>query len=99
MYQSILDSINATIEHHKKLNPSNHKLSEQEVHYFIQGLEVAKQLVEQTQELNVEELAYETFEDTVRTLSDHLDRYDMEVIIEDVFMDKDSEEYEAEDEE
>jgi hypothetical protein len=94
MYQEIIKGIDELIKHHKKLKPEDYKMTEQEAHYFIHGLNVAKQQVEQLQEIHTKELAYETFENVVKALCDHLDRYDMEVIIEDVFMDKDNEEEE-----
>jgi 5-bromo-4-chloroindolyl phosphate hydrolysis protein len=89
MYKEINRVIDQIIELHKN---TENEMTDRERHYFIQGLEVAKQQIEQLEEYHTTELAYETFEDTVRALKGNLDRYDMEVIIEDIFMDDDSEE-------
>jgi hypothetical protein len=86
MYQNIIDAINQCIENYK--NNDDIGGSDKDKHYFIEGLKVAKQIVEQVRETDIE-MAYETFENVVMTLKNELDRYDMEVIIEDVFMDED----------
>ncbi|TCJ00426.1 hypothetical protein [Cytobacillus praedii] len=91
MYKHINEAIDKIIEFHKTLDPKKHNMTKEEAHYYIQGLEVAKQLVEQTQEIDTGELAFETFENVVRNLSAELDQYDMEEIIGDVFMEKEKE--------
>lgn len=82
MYEHINETINKVIENHKFLDPKKHNMTEKDTHYYIQGLEVAKQLVEQTQDFDTEELALETFENVVRHLSKTLDKYAMAEIIE-----------------
>lgn len=86
MYKEITKVLDIIIKQHKDIEGS---VTEIEKHYFLQGLEVAKQQIEQLEELHTTELAYETFEDTVRVMKDNLDRYDMELIIEDIFSNED----------
>jgi hypothetical protein len=84
MYQHIIAAIEAV---EKKSNEMEFG-SERDNHYFLEGLNVAKQVIKEVGETDIE-MAYETFENTVIALKDELDKYDMEVIIEDVFMDED----------
>ncbi|MFO1442969.1 hypothetical protein KDN24_07025 [Bacillus sp. Bva_UNVM-123] len=91
MYEHINEAIDKVIEYHKTLDPKSHSLTEKEAHYFIQGLEVAKQIVNQSQEIDIEEVSYETFENVVKNLRTTLNQYDMEEIIGNVFMEKEME--------
>ncbi|MCA1027051.1 hypothetical protein LCM23_13195 [Cytobacillus kochii] len=84
MYQGINKAIDQVISKHKKT-------IERDTHYYIQGLEVAKLLVDQTQEIDVEEVPYETFENIVQILSNYLEKEDMEKIIAEVFISKEDE--------
>lgn len=85
MYKNIISAIKEV-----KTNQENSDVgqSERDKYYFIEGLNVAVQIVNEVRENDIED-AYETFEDTVNALKKNLFRHDMEVIIEDIFMDED----------
>ncbi|MGD6876969.1 hypothetical protein [Bacillus infantis] len=85
MYSSIIEGIDEIIKYHNGLNPNTHNMSEKEAHYFIQGLEVAKQTIRQFEEFNTDELAHETFEEVVVALKETLDEEDMKETINHVF--------------
>lgn len=89
MYKNIIDVLNQAIKHHQEIWEKSTDITEQEKHYFIQGLEVAKQLVEGEQDLVIDELAYETFEEVVEVLKGSLEKHEMEEIIEEVFDEED----------
>lgn len=85
MYSSIIEGINEIIKYNKDLDPKTHNMSDKEAHYFIQGLEVAKQTIKQVEEFSTDELAHETFEEVVAALKDTLDKEDMKETIDHVF--------------
>jgi 5-bromo-4-chloroindolyl phosphate hydrolysis protein len=72
MYQNIINDVDGVINQHKE-NKIKTGLTEKEKFYFIQGLEVAKQIIENAEDIAIDEIAYETFEDTVKALKDSLD--------------------------
>lgn len=66
IYDSILDLIDKEITYH---GLSKH-VSEENKHYFIQGLIIAKQIIEQEQDFVYSDYAYEKFEEVVESFLD-----------------------------
>jgi hypothetical protein len=89
LYEGIIDTIDQCIDRHKdsKFQAVNN-FPVRDIHYFIQGLEVAKQIIIDEDEFAKEVVPHEIFEETVRELMFSLDRDDMEDIIDGVFTDE-----------
>lgn len=64
--EDLLKTIDKVYEIHK--NETNTNVSEENKHYFLQGLKVAKQLIEQEQDTIYDEIPYETLGCFVSTL-------------------------------
>lgn len=81
MYKHIIETIDEVIKQH--IDKKDVGESERDQHYFIQGLEVAKQLIEQVQETDIE-CAYETFENIVLNLRNEMSKDEMKDIIDEI---------------
>ncbi|GAA4879040.1 hypothetical protein GCM10023310_68950 [Paenibacillus vulneris] len=62
-YDDLLESIDLLIEKHKLSND----ISDGGKYYYIQGLDTAKQIIEQEQDFVYNDYAYEKFEQIVQT--------------------------------
>ena len=82
MYKNLLETMEETIKHYHNQEFTK-EMDEQNWHYFIQGLKVAVSVIEQTREVesDVDELAYETFEEIFDYYSEILDPEDFQGII------------------
>ena len=83
MYQHIIDALNETINYHRS-KESPVAIENRDLHYFIQGLQVAKQIVSGCEDSAIDDTPHETFEDTVRALWNELDRNEMLTILDDI---------------
>lgn len=82
IYDDLLEVVDKVIEAH---NNSSDKLPEQSHYYFIQGLKVAKQLIDQEQDDVYEEYSYETLELLIDSLLEYgsIDANEIKEIAED----------------
>lgn len=84
MYKIIFQVINEVIKCHETWKLTK-DMTERDRVMFINGLNVAKQLIEQIEEDNKIDFAYETLEDTIKFLKDNLNKEEVIEIVESIF--------------
>lgn len=80
MYQSIINDLDYII---KNYNPKS--MSDKEKHYFLQGVSMAKQIIEQAEDFNAGESAYETLEATLKAVNSHLFRDEVNQLVDEIY--------------
>ncbi|MFS0657474.1 hypothetical protein AB1L07_02450 [Niallia alba] len=85
LFTDIIKNIDETInQYDQKALGKAIGISEKENHMFIQGLKVAKQIVDNIEELVKDEIPHEYFEEVVKGLQGCLEIEEMKEIIESV---------------
>lgn len=79
MYQSIIDSLN------HMLKGKVYGMTEEHEHYYKQGINVARQIIEQIEDVNSSELAYETLEETLVSIKNSLHEEDVMELVRSVY--------------
>lgn len=65
LYQSVTEALNSVIKHYES-EGTNDNFTDRDKHHLIEGLKVATQIVEQTEEIDTDELSYETLENALK---------------------------------
>ena len=81
MYKHIIETIDEVIKQHQEKKDIG--ISERDHHYYIQGLEVAKQLIQQVQDTDIE-MPHETLENVIIHLRNEISDDEMKDIIDNI---------------